>query len=172
VSTDDDPQRTQEWNAEEELDPLEAARARQAELAAELAETDARRAEEEAGRAHDEVEEAERKEEKLSRRQRRAREKAAAAEAAAAEALRQAEEASRPAPDPSLSGAHVTSPGLGSQTDPAAAASAASGGYAAPVSGNDRTVAAESALDRPEVQAGLAFVGAVLAARILKRIFD
>jgi hypothetical protein len=32
--------------------------------------------------------------------------------------------------------------------------------------------AAQGALERPEVQVGLAFAGAFLAARILKRIFD
>jgi chromosome segregation ATPase len=172
VSTDD-PQRTQEWNAppEDELEPLEAARARQAELRAELAETDARRAEEEVGRAHDEVEAAEHQEEKLSRKERKLRKRAAEAEAAAAEALRRAQEASRPAPEPSLSGAHVTSPGLGSDTDPASAASAASGGTAAHAS-SDRMAAAQGALEHPEVQVGLAFAGAFLAARILKRIFD
>ena len=36
----------------------------------------------------------------------------------------------------------------------------------------DRVAAAQSALERPEVRAGLAFGGAFLAARILKRIFD
>jgi hypothetical protein len=63
----------------------------------------------------------------------------------------------------------VTSPGLGSETDPAVAASAASGGtYRAP-----GTASAESSpLDRPEVVAGIAFAGAFLVARVLKRFFD
>jgi chromosome segregation ATPase len=179
VSTDD-PQRTQEWEppAEEGLEQPEAAEARQAELRAELAETEARRAQEDAGKAHDEVEQAERKEEKLSRKERKLRERAETAETEAAEARRRAEEAAgaeagrrveaaaRP-PDPSLSGAHVTSPGLGSETDPAAAASAA-----AAAGGHDRMAAAHGALERPEVQVGLAFAGAFVVARILKRIFD
>ncbi len=185
MSPDDDPQRTQEWNAppEDGLQQPTPAEARQAELRAELAETDARRAEEETGKAHDQVESAELEEQKLSRKERKLRERAARAEAAAAEvrrraeaaaesaaeeARRRAEEASRPAP--ALSGAHVTSPGLGSHTDPAVAAAAASG--PAPADGHDRVAAAQGALERPEVQAGLAFVGALLAARILKRIFD
>jgi hypothetical protein len=181
VSTDDDPQRTQEWNAppEEGLEQPAAAEARQAELRAELTETDARRAEEEAGKAHEDVEAAERTEEKLSRKERKLRERAEEAEAAAAEARRRAEQASAAtAPrEPSLSGAHVTSPGLGADTDPAAAASAASGGSAAYAAGgapgdHDRMAAAHSALERPEVQAGLAFAGAFVVARILKRIFD
>jgi hypothetical protein len=172
VSTDD-PQRTQEWAApaEEGLEQPEAAQARQAELRAELAETDARRAQEDAGKAHDEVEDAERKEEKLSRKERKLRDRAEAAETEAAEARRRAEEASGRPVDPSLSGAHVTSPGLGSDTDPATAASAATGGPAAYAS-SDRVAAAQGALERPEVQVGLAFAGAFLAARILKRIFD
>jgi len=176
VSTDDDPQRTQEWNAppEEGLEQPEAAEARQAELRAELRETDARRAEEDTGKAHDEVEAAEEKEEKLSRKERKLRDRAEEAQAAAEEARRRAEEATRAATaprEPSLSGAHVTSPGVGSDTDPAVAASAASSGPYAP-GDHDRMAAAHSALERPEVQAGLAFAGAFLAARILKRIFD
>jgi hypothetical protein len=38
--------------------------------------------------------------------------------------------------------------------------------------GGERAAAAQSALERPEVRVGLAFGGAFLAARILKRIFD
>jgi multidrug efflux pump subunit AcrA (membrane-fusion protein) len=172
VSTDD-PQRTQEWNAppEEGLEQPEAAEARQAELRAELAETDARRAEEDAGKAHGEVEQAERREEKLSRKERKLKEAAEEAQAAADDARRRAEEATAAtvSREPSLSGAHVTSPGLGSETDPAAAASAA-----APhgTIGHDRMAVAQGALERPEVQAGLAFAGAFVVARILKRIFD
>jgi hypothetical protein len=176
VSTDDDPQRTQEWSAppEEGLQQPEAAEARQAELRAELTETDARRAEEEAGKAHVDVEAAERTEEKLSRKERKLRERAEEAESEAADARRRAEQASAAtAPrEPPLSGAHVTSPGLGSHTDPAAAASAASGAFAAGPAGSDRVAAAHVALERPEVQAGLAFAGAFVVARILKRIFD
>ena len=59
------------------------------------------------------------------------------------------------------------SPGLGSETDPAAAAAAAG------VAPRGRPRAGEpSALDRPEVVAGVAFAGAFLIARILKRLVD
>ena len=50
----------------------------------------------------------------------------------------------------------------------AAAAATGSGGPA----GHDRMAAAHGALERPEVQVGLAFAGAFVVARILKRIFD
>jgi hypothetical protein len=63
----------------------------------------------------------------------------------------------------------VTQPGVGSETDPAAAAAAAVPPRA---DHQERLAAAQSALERPEVRVGLAFGGAFLAARILKRIFD
>ena len=60
------------------------------------------------------------------------------------------------------------SPGLGSDTDPAAAAAARR-----PPTRRRRPQPAEpSALERPEVQAGIAFAGAFLIARILKRLVD
>lgn len=191
---DDDPQRTQEWDAPPEATPgataaeaeaaaaareahaqaeRAAAEARGAELRAEVAETDVRRAEEETAKAHDEVVDAEKHEEKLSRKERKAKERAEKAEAEAARAREQAAaaaklEAESPAPRraPELSGASVTSPGVGSDTDPAVAASAAS--YRAP----EAKASEEGPLDRPEVVAGLVFAGAFLAARVLKRIFD
>jgi hypothetical protein len=192
---DDDPQRTQEWDAPPdentpgstaaEAEAAAAAReahaqaertaaeARGAELRAEVAETDVRRAEEETAKAHDHVVEAEQQEEKISRKERKAKERAEKADAEAARAREQAAAAAKleqdsaaPRRQPELSGAHVTSPGLGADTDPAVAASAAS--YRAPESG-----AAEAGpLDRPEVVAGLAFAGAFVFARVLKRIFD
>ena len=172
----DDPQRTQEWAApaENELEQPEAAEARQAELRSELAETDARRAEEETGQAHEDVESAEQEEEKLSRKERKLKERAERAEQEAALARKRAEEAEPPEDEGALSGAHVTQPGLGSDTDPAAAAAAARSQYEAAElqHENERLAAAHSALERPEVRAGLAFAGAFLAARILKRIFD
>jgi CheY-like chemotaxis protein len=87
-----------------------------------------------------------------------------------AEAAAQAERLraqTAPAQPAELSGAQVTSPGLGSATDPDAVASAQ---QARP----DGAAAAgePSALQRPEVLAGIAFGGAFLAARILKRLFD
>jgi hypothetical protein len=170
VSTDD-PQRTQEWTppAEDELEQPEASQARQAELRSELAQTDARRAEEETGKAHEEVESAEEREEKLSRKERKLKERAERAEQEAALARKRAEDAVPPRDEGALSGAHVTQPGLGSETDPAAAAAA---GAPPPASDHDRLAAAQGALERPEVKVGLAFAGAFLAARILKRIFD
>jgi hypothetical protein len=62
----------------------------------------------------------------------------------------------------------VTAPGLGSSTDPGAAAAAQQPYPAA----SELPPGQESPLDRPEVRIGLAFGGAFIAARILKRIFD
>ena len=59
------------------------------------------------------------------------------------------------------------SPGLGSDTDPAAAAAAASS-YEPPKAESGEP----SAIERPEVQAGIAFASAFLIARILKRLVD
>ena len=208
----DDPQRTEEWEKPTDLaDPGDAAQtgqpaagstadeavaaagaresasqaelaraeARGAELRADLAEADARRAEEQTTKAHEAVEDAEKKEEKLSRKERKAQERAAAAEGEAAKAREQATAAERLAVQSSmpgrqapatLSGANVMAPGLGTQTDPATAAAAHAGGSrpepAALPAGQ------ESALDRPEVLAGIVFAGAFLAARIFKRLVD
>ena len=96
-------------------------------------EADARRADEETAKAHEAVEAAEKEEEKLSRKERKAREKAEQAEAEAARAREQATAAERLAVESSmpgakapatLSGANVMGPGLGTETDPAAAAAA------------------------------------------------
>jgi hypothetical protein len=209
---DDDPQRTQEWDARPDLEdqpvappgrPAEQAQAaagatageaeaaaaareaeaqseragaeaRGAELRQELRETDARRAEEETAKAHESAEAAEKAEEKLSRKERKAKDRAeqAAAEAEqarghAAEAERLRRETAPAKPTANLSGANVTSPGLGSDTDPAVAASAASG-YTPPVA----APAEPSPLERPEVIAGIAFASSFLIARILKRLVD
>jgi hypothetical protein len=71
---------------------------------------------------------------------------------------------------PTVSGADVASPGIGTGTDPKAAAVAAG---PAPVR---RPAAAhhhpQAVTERPEVLAGAAFAGAFVAARILKSIFD
>jgi hypothetical protein len=196
--SDDDPQRTQEWDAEKHLaqepgattteaEEIAAANeataqakramaeARNAELRAELAETDARRAEEQADDAQEDVEEAEQRVEKLSRKERKAKEKAEKAVAEAEQAARQAEAAERlarettpAAPAPTVSGASVMSPGIGSTTDPAAAASANDTAYREPVGPQGEP----SALERPEVLAGLVFAGAFVGARILKRLID
>lgn len=155
------------------------AEARGAELRAELREADARRAEEETAKAHEAAVEAEQREEKLSRKERKAREAAEKAEAEARRAREQAGAAERLAVKTStpakekpatVSGANVMSPGLGSETDPAVAASAAGGdAYRPPVA---KEPGEESPLDRPEVMAGLVFAGAFLAARIFKRLVD
>jgi hypothetical protein len=188
--SDEDPQRTQEWDAEkhlaseaEEIAAAEEAaaqakramaEARAAQERAALAETDARRAEEHTGEAHEDVEKASERQEKLSRKERKAREKAELAAAEAEAAQRKAAAAERLAaekaavPRPSVSGASVMSPGIGSTTDPGAAASASESAYRAPVA----PAAEPGPLERPEVLAGLAFAGAFITARILKRIFD
>jgi hypothetical protein len=155
------------------------AEARGAELRAELRETDARRAEEETAKAHEAVADAERQEEKLSRKERKAREAAERAEAEARKAREQAGAAERlkvksstPAKEApaTVSGANVMSPGLGSDTDPAVAASAAGGSaYRPPV---EAAPGEPGPFDRPEVLAGAVFVGAFLAARIFKRLVD
>jgi hypothetical protein len=89
-----------------------------------------------------------------------ARDQAAGAERARGEAAAKAPQAA-----PTVSGARVASPGLGSETEPKAAAAAAAPAFP----GADRLP--ESA-QRPEVMIGAAFGGAFLLARILKRIFD
>ncbi|WP_028064834.1 hypothetical protein [Solirubrobacter soli] len=192
---DDDPQRTQEWSpgfddeqpgatAEQAADVAAAreaqaqaertaAEARGAELRQQVLDAEARRAEEETHKAHDEVEEAEKAEEKLSRKERKAKERAEQAQAEARRAREQAENAEKLArekagatnPKANLSGANVMSPGVGSDTDPAAAAAATSS-YEAP------KPAEASPLERPEVAAGVAFASAFLIARILKRLVD
>lgn len=63
---------------------------------------------------------------------------------------------------------NVASPGVGTHTDPDAAA-AASGGRTGGFPGADRL---PTAAQRPEVLIGAAFGGAFILARILKRIFD
>jgi len=207
-----DPDRTQEWDAPQDLEqpgvPAQAgsaaagstakeaeeaaaareaqaqaerakAEARGAELRAELRETDARRAEEETAKAHDATAAAEKKEEEQERKERKAHEEAQRAEAEARRAREQAGNAERLAVQSStpgkerpatVSGANVMSPGLGSETDPAVAASAA-GAYRPPVTGAPAT-GETSPLERPEVLAGIVFVGTFLAARIFKRLVD
>lgn len=155
------------------------AEARGAELRAELREADVRRAEEQTAKAHEAALDAEKQEEKLSRKERKAREAAEKAEAEARKAREQAGAAERLAVKSSMpgkerpatvSGANVMSPGLGSDTDPAVAASAAGGSaYRPPV---EKEPGEEGPLDRPEVMAGLVFAGAFLAARIFKRLVD
>jgi hypothetical protein len=197
VREDDDPQRTQEMDslsdadesapgataarAEAQAAAAEAAvqaertraQARAAEVRADVAQTDARRAEEETSKAHERVESAEHAEEKLSRKQRKARERAEQAAAEAGAARRHAEEAQRlraqtaSAQPALLGGNQITAPGLGSSTDPAAAAAAQQ-----PFPQLAEAHVEASPLDRPEVQVGIAFGGAFILARILKRLVD
>jgi hypothetical protein len=75
-------------------------------------------------------------------------------------------------PAATVSGANVASPGLGTATDPKAAAQAAG-----PAPSRSAAAAApapheQSLAERPEVLAGAAFAGAFVVARILKSIFD
>jgi hypothetical protein len=152
----DDPQRTQEWDAAPDT-PGSASLEQPAQQG---------------------VEAAEQGEHKLSRKERKAKERSQQAEAEqarrhAAETERLRRETAAPAPQraATLSGANVTSPGLGSETDPSAAASASVGGSTArrpPAA----APAAPGPLERPEVMAGIAFGGAFVLARILKRVVD
>jgi hypothetical protein len=71
-----------------------------------------------------------------------------------------------------VSGANIASPGVGTATDPDAAAAAAAGATAARPADPIGPSPPVSPAERPEVQAGAAFVGAFLVARILKRVFD
>jgi hypothetical protein len=77
----------------------------------------------------------------------------------------------RTSPAATVSGANVASPGVGTTTDPKAAAQAAG---PAPSRAAAYTPAPPepSLAERPEVLAGAAFAGAFLVARILKSIFD
>ena len=130
--------------SEEDTQAMADSEVRGAELRENLAMTDARRAEEEVARAHAEAEAAAKTEEKLSRKEKRLREKAERVHAEA-ERMRAAADAEAAA----------------------AAAAAAPPVYELPVSEPPAGPA-----QRPEVLIGGAFVGAFLAARILKRIFD
>jgi hypothetical protein len=135
----------------------DVSQARGAELRENIALTDARRTEEERAKAEADAADAEKKAEQLSKKEQRQREKAER-EHAEAERERAA-----------VSGATVASPGVGTTTEPDAAASAAPGATAGGFPGADKLPAAAQ---RTEVLVGAAFVGAFLTGRILKRIFD
>jgi predicted lipid-binding transport protein (Tim44 family) len=68
-----------------------------------------------------------------------------------------------------VSGADVVSPGIGTATDPKAAAQAAGPGPARPAAAAHHP---QAVTERPEVLVGAAFAGAFVVARILKSIFD
>jgi hypothetical protein len=157
-------------------DSVAEGEARAAEIRRDVEAAEARRSEEEVAEAEHEVAEAMEEQEKLSRRARRRREKAQQAEQAAqaaraeadevaAAARARAEEAERQRTS-SVSGAAVSSPGIGSETPPHAAA-AASAQWPRPEAGD-----ADSLTERPEVLIGAAFVGAFIFARVLKHIVD
>jgi hypothetical protein len=145
--------------------------ARGAELREELAITDARRAEEEEAKAQEAVEAAEEEESKKAAKRRQAEERAKGAAAAAAAAREQAAE-SDDQPTRPLSGATMTGPGVGSETEPKVAAVAASGSRAAPQATGARSSADVEGPEKPELYIGAAFVGAFLFARILKKIAE
>ena len=150
--------------------------ARAAEIRRDVEAAEARRAEEEAAEAEQEIIEAREEKEKLSRRARRKREKAEKAaqdaqaareqaDTAQAEAERRSDEAVS-----SVSGASVTSPGIGGSTPPHAAAAANAPG-SRPASGVD-TSSETPLTERPEVLIGAAFAGSFILARVLKRLVD
>jgi hypothetical protein len=145
--------------------------ARGAELREELATTDLRRAEEAEAKAEAAIEEARKDESKKERKRREAEERRAAAAAEAEDARRKAattkEQADPEALRSPVSGASVASPGLGSATDPKAAAAAASGTYATPP-----RAAGSGDVEKPELYVAAAFAGAFVFARILKRIAE
>jgi hypothetical protein len=146
--------------------------ARGAELRDELAATDARRAEEETAKAHDEVAAAEKREAEAEAKQRDLEQKAEQAHKIAERERAEADQAAatqQQTGTQSVSGGRIASPGLGSNTDPNAAA-------AAPRSSQPGSVAmgggSQSVTDKPEVMIGAAFAGAFVFAQVLKRLVD
>jgi hypothetical protein len=149
--------------------------ARAAEIRRDVEAAEARRSEEEVATAEQHVTEATKEQEKLSRRARRKREKAEkaaqAAQAAREQADQAAAEAERRAAESvsSVSGAAVSSPGIGASTPPHVAAAANAPGFqpvgAGPSSETPLT-------ERPEVLIGAAFAGSFIFARVLKRLVD
>jgi hypothetical protein len=144
----DDEQTTQEQAAADA--DRERSEARGAELRAELAETDARRTEEQADKAHEAAEAARKEEEKRRAQQREEEERA---ERARAEAERERAEADHAA-------------------EVRDEATRAAGGVAGARPALPPPHEPQSAMERPEVLVGGAFVGAFVVARILKRLFD
>ena len=150
------------------------AEARAAEIREEVRITDERRAEEELAKAQEAEEAAERE---IAKREQKRREAEERRQAAAADAERarehagEAEEQARAAqPSGTVSGASVTSPGVGIETDPKAAATASAGARATPQSRTTGKPEQVEGPDKPEIQVAAAFGGAFLVARILKAI--
>ncbi len=157
----------------------ESAEARGAELREELAVTDARRAEEETAKKHEAAEQARKDEERAAEREREARQRAERLHGESEAARTQAERARETAAESgaaststsTVGGASLSSPGVGSTTEPAAAAAAARDAGAR-ADGEPGGLDAVLEGQRPEVLAGAAFAGAVVLARILKRLLD
>ena len=71
-----------------------------------------------------------------------------------------------------MSGAAVSSPGVGIGSDPKAAAAAGAGARAGPRSGRAGAAEAVEGPEKPELYVAAAFAGAFVFARILKRIAE
>ena len=71
-----------------------------------------------------------------------------------------------------MSGAAVTAPGLGIDSDPKASAAARAGARATPEPAGPRPSAPVDGPEKPELYVAAAFAGAFLFARILKKIAD
>jgi hypothetical protein len=153
--------------------------ARAAEIRRDVEAAEARQSEEDVATAEEHVTEATKEQEKLSRRARRKREKAEKAALAAQAAREQADRAAQAAAEAarsraetvsSVSGAAVSSPGIGASTPPHAAAAANAPG---PQAGVAAGASSETPLtERPEVLIGAAFAGSFILARVLKRLVD
>lgn len=145
--------------------------ARGVELREEIAITDERRAEEEEAKAQDAVAAAEQEESKKEAKRRAAEERKQAAVAESERAREQAANAATQAQEShgsTVSGAAVSSPGVGIGSDPKAAAVAAAGSRAQPDA--QQPSAEVEGPEKPEIHLAAAFVGAFLFARVLKRI--
>ena len=139
-----------------------------------LAITDEHRAEEEEAKAEEAVAAAEEEESKKARKRREAEERGRpppprpSGAREPAPAAEQARRATRPSVGVRRG---RSSPGVGSDSDPKAAAAAAAGSRAAPER-RPRRRARRRRPEKPELLVGAAFVGAFLFARILKRIAE
>jgi hypothetical protein len=182
VAAGDDATRTDAERAQETAARTEgaaqaertAAEARATEVREELAITDERRAEEEVAKAEAEREAAEKEQEKREQKRREADERRKAAAEEAERARSHASQAGTATDEPTrvVSAASVTSPGVGIDTDPKAAATAAPGATARPQPVGPRLPEQVEGPEKPEIQVAAAFAGAFLFARILKAIAD
>jgi hypothetical protein len=163
-----------------EQSSVEEGEARAAEIRRDVEAAEARQSDEDVAAAAEHVADATKEQEKLSRRARRKHEKAEKAAVAAQAAREQADKAQAAAQAEaerrraeavsSVSGASVSSPGIGASTPPHAAAAA---NAPWPQPGAAAGGSAETPLtERPEVLIGAAFVGSFIFARVLKRLVD